>query len=135
MENLFSVVVPTRNRGDISECLLMILQQSYRPLELVVVDQSTDSGTKECVERVIRDHAEDGNKIVYVPTDQTGLSNARNLGVSKSKGEWIAFVDDDVLVTHEWAERLVEEYKKDPKLGMVFGQTRAYYKPDGDKRI
>ncbi|MCB9783452.1 MAG: glycosyltransferase family 2 protein [Candidatus Omnitrophica bacterium] len=135
MENLFSVVVPTRNRGDISECLLMILQQSYRPLELVVVDQSTDSGTKECVERVIRDHAEDGNKIVYVPTDQAGLSNARNLGVSKSEGEWIAFVDDDVLVTHEWAERLVEEYKKDPKLGMVFGQTRAYYKPDGAKRI
>ncbi len=135
IENLLTVVVPTRNRGDISECLLHLLNQSYHPTEVVVVDQSTDDGTRKCLEQFAREYADTDVNIIYYSTDQRGLSNARNFGVAHSNGEWIAFVDDDILVTHEWAEHLVTEFKQDPNLGMVFGQTRAYYQPDGDKRI
>jgi len=133
IENLLTVVVPTRNRGDISECLLHLLNQSYQPIEIVVVDQSDDEGTRDCVAKISKAHPD--AQIIHHTTDWRGLSNARNFGVAHSRGEWIAFVDDDVLATHDWAENLVEEYRKDGRLGMVFGQTRAYYKPDGDKRI
>lgn len=135
MENLLSVVAPTRNRGDISECLLQLLGQSHHPLEILVIDQSDGTETAECVERLKETHPTEGVDLIHHPSKSLGLSNARNEGIERARGEWIAFVDDDVLVTRDWAARLIDEFRSSERVGMVFGQTRAFYPPEAEMRV
>ena len=132
---MLSIVVPTRNRGDISECLEHLLAVEYRPLEIVVVDQSEDhSSTRVCVEDLRSQSAENAVSLLYSPSDRMGLDAARNDGAEGSKGEWIAFVDDDCLVEPKWGQEIVEGFAVSSNVGMVFGRTQPYYPPQPGKR-
>ncbi len=131
MDNLLSVVVPTRNRGDISECLRHLFDIRYRPLEIIVIDQSEDDRTEESVSRFLETHSQPDIPFQYHRSETVGLDVSRNEGIRLSKGSWIAFVDDDCLVESGWGEGLVESLGSGSNIGMVFGQTRAYYtKPE-----
>lgn len=96
-----SVIIPTYNRGHIIErSIRSVLQQTYQPLEIIVVDDGSDDNTEE----VIREIAD--SRIVYhkLPENK-GVSYARNKGVELANGEWIAFQDSDDC----WRENKLEE--------------------------
>jgi glycosyltransferase involved in cell wall biosynthesis len=94
-----SVIIPLFNRrGTISRVLSSLLAQTYRPLEIIVIDDGSSDGGGEVVREWGERHASDGVKVELFVTANHGASAARNLGMCKARGEYIQFLDsDDVL--------------------------------------
>ena len=92
MKPLISVIVPVYNAGlSIEKCAKSILTQTFSNLELILIDDgSTDNSLFIC-----RSLASQDARITVRHQSNQGVSKARNLGISISKGEWIAFVDAD----------------------------------------
>ncbi|MDR3568749.1 MAG: glycosyltransferase [Syntrophobacteraceae bacterium] len=90
---MISVIIPTFNRAKlILEAVRSVLDQKGvgEKVEVIVVDDGSTDGSGEALEAVAGD-------IDYVRCDHSGVSAARNLGISRSRGEWIAFLDSDDL--------------------------------------
>ncbi len=94
---LVSVIIPTYNRGDIvMEAIDSVIQQTYRPLEILVIDD----GSMDNTFRIIRNRfliLKSNLTIRYFYQSNKGVSSARNLGIMQSHGEYIAFLDSDDL--------------------------------------
>ena len=112
-----SVVVCTRERpDDLARCLDAIARLRYEDLEVVVVDNApSTSRTREIVE------AADDPRIRYTTEPAPGLSRARNHGVRVSRGQIVAFTDDDVRVDASWLEALVRGFSRTDRVGCVTG--------------
>jgi len=91
---LVSVIIPTFNSQDWIEGLLKsILNQSYRNIELIVIDDGSNDKSLEIISRCLSDPS--GIKVQVITQVNSGVSVARNLGASVSSGEFLAFVDSD----------------------------------------
>ncbi|MEJ2618564.1 MAG: glycosyltransferase family 2 protein, partial [Ignavibacteriaceae bacterium] len=104
-ENPFiSVVIPTYNRaGLLKKAVESVLAQTYRNIEVVIVDDGSTDNTKE----VIRSFND--NRIVFIEhSNNRGGTAARNTGIKSSKGSWRAFLDSDDI----WLETKLEEQVK-----------------------
>lgn len=101
---LVSIIVRTRNRWpQLREALTSIAQQTYRSIEVVVVEDG-EPATRERIE------AEFGRclRLVYASTgERAGRSRAGNLGLSLAHGEWLGFLDDDDALFADHVEVLV----------------------------
>src|ERR1039457_2614564 len=87
---LVSVIIPTYNHARyLSESIGSVLNQSYKPRELIVVDDGSLDDTRAVVE-----HCDDGS-VRYFSQRNRGLAAARNRGLSEAKGEFVAFLDAD----------------------------------------
>jgi len=99
---LVSVIIPTFNRaGVVTRAVDSVLGQTYRPVEVIVVDDGSTDTTPE----VLKSY---GNAIVSVVQDNAGPSAARNRGVRESRGDLIAFLDSDDLWLAGKLERQVD---------------------------
>src|SRR5579885_615874 len=95
-----SVVVPTRNRpGHVVPCAESILTNADA-LEVIFVDQSDDSQTADAL-ATIQDP-----RLRCVRSEQRGVTKGRNLGIELSKGEIVAFTDDDCRARADWVASL-----------------------------
>lgn len=91
----YSVIVPVYNKSEyLEECVYSIINQHYRNIEILLInDGSTDNSLDIC-ERF----EEIDKRVVVIDKINTGVSDTRNLGIEKAKGDYIVFVDaDDVL--------------------------------------
>ena len=88
MSKLVSVVIPTFNRSEaLTEAVKSVQNQSYKSFELIVVDDGSSDET--------RCHFGDRKDLIYLYQNNRGVSAARNLGIRKARGEYIAFLDSD----------------------------------------
>jgi len=112
-EELVSIVVPTYYRNQyLRECLQSVFEQDYRPIEVIVVD---DSG--EAHARGVVDEFED---VTYVALDQNrGAQAARNRGFRSASGAYIQFLDDDDQVTRDKIRKQVALLRENPDVGVV----------------
>ena len=120
-----SVVISTRNGSrEIVRVLEALLSGTRIPDEVIVLDQSDDDATERLVEEVSR--GSNGERIRYVANDREGLCAHRNDAISESRGEFVASVDDDIVVDGYWLERMLGEWvntwNKQPVL--ITGQIR-----------
>ena len=101
---LVSVIVPIYNVEDyLEECVRSIIAQSYRKLEIVLVDDgSEDRSGLICDELAAID-----DRVVAYHKENGGLSDARNYGLAKSHGEWISFIDSDDYISPVFIEALL----------------------------
>jgi GT2 family glycosyltransferase len=108
-----SVVICTRDRPDeLSACLSSLPRQSYRPREIIVVDNaSRDQRTRDVALAA---------GVTYIREDRPGLDIARNTGALRSSSDIVAFTDDDVLLHSNWLERLVAAFDQ-PQIAAVTG--------------
>jgi len=83
--------------------------------EVIVVDNDSQDNTKEVVARY--------PEVRYVLEERLGLSNARNTGVEKARGDIIAFIDDDAEACEEWLGALLEIYDSIPEAWAVGGKV------------
>jgi GT2 family glycosyltransferase len=113
-EESVSVVLCTRNRPEqLAKCLRSLQQLSPPPLEVLVIDNAPSSdATYQLVAQM--------PNIRYVQEPRPGLSVARNTGIRQSKGDIIAFTDDDVTVHPDWIARLQQSFY-DPQVMAVTG--------------
>ena len=99
-----SVIVPVYNVEEyLPRCLESILGQTYRDLQVILVDDgSTDGSSRLCAEFAERDP-----RIECIRTSNSGVSAARNRGLEAAKGRWIGFVDADDYIEAGFYETLV----------------------------
>lgn len=89
---LISVIIPTYNRErHLPQCLHSVLAQSYRHLEVIVVDDGSTDGTPELMSRLQSQDA----RVQYITKVNGGVSSARNIGIRAARGELIALLDSD----------------------------------------
>ena len=116
-----SVIVPTFNRASlIAESLDTVAAQTYRPLELIVVDDGSNDDTAHVVNTWMAAHAVPGElDVIYQRQSNRGPSAARNLGLSLASGELIQFLDSDDRLAPERFASLVPLFEEDPELDFV----------------
>ena len=97
MVNKVSVIVPVYNVQDyIEECLLSIMNQSYKEIEIVAVNDGSTDDSLLVLEKM---HSRD-SRIIILNKENGGLSDARNYGIKHSTGDYYLFVDSDDVI-HE----------------------------------
>lgn len=115
--SLVSVVLPTRNRPDaLASALRSVLEQTYARLEVVVVDDASESDVADVVERVA---GADGRVVLIRLENRTGAARARNLGLERASGELVAFLDDDDVWLPSKVGRQLEYLDAHPAAGLV----------------
>lgn len=112
-----SVIVPVYNAEKyLSECIKSIIMQSYRDIEIILVDDgSTDSSGGICDRYAMAD-----DRIIVIHKINGGQSDARNAGMDIAKGDFITFVDsDDYYADLKTLEYCVDEILRNDKIGFV----------------
>ncbi|WP_270504404.1 glycosyltransferase family 2 protein [Eubacterium limosum] len=101
-----SVIIPVFNvEKFLKKCVDSVVNQTYRNLEIILVDDgSTDNSSKLCDKFKKKD-----SRIVVIHKKNGGLSDARNIGISKASGKYISFVDSDDFVNLDMYEILHNE--------------------------
>jgi glycosyltransferase involved in cell wall biosynthesis len=121
---LISCIVPVFN-GEryLRQALDSIFAQTYRPLEVVVVDDGSTDATAVVV-------ASFGDRLRYLRQDNQGPPVARNLGIRAAKGEYVAFLDADDLWHPEKLQRQIKRFEARPELGYCVTYCQNFWIPD-----
>jgi glycosyltransferase involved in cell wall biosynthesis len=86
-----SIVIPSHNRPDtLAEALASVRAQTFTDYEIIVVSNGESDGMRQQTRAVANAH-----RAQYFVLDEGSVSIARNFGLAKARGEWIAFLDDD----------------------------------------
>ncbi|MFZ3408770.1 glycosyltransferase family 2 protein [Vibrio chagasii] len=110
-----SVVIPTYNCLDyLPKAIGSVLKQTHQDIELIIIDDNSNDGTSTYLAS-IQDH-----RIVKLSTLGVGAPQARNLGIEKAEGEFIAFLDADDFWFPEKIERQLEFHQRYPEMAMSF---------------
>ena len=128
VEPLVSAVTIVRD-GErfLDDALNSVLGQTYRNLELVVVDDGSTDRSAEIAERFARAAPDRVRLVRHADGGSRGMSAARTLGVRTAQGELIGFLDaDDVWLPEKIAEQ-VAVLEAHPAAGMVYGRTQMWY--------
>ncbi len=119
---LVSVVLPTYNRAHlIGTAIESVLCQTYAGWEVVVVDDGSSDGTEE----VIRGRFAGDARIRYFAQKNRGVGAARNVGMRKARGEFIAFLDSDDAFVPGKLEMQVACLRFLPDAGMIWTDMEA----------
>lgn len=106
-----SVIIPTYNKRDkIKFAINSALNQTYENIEILIIDDGSQDGTKEYVQKF---HDE---RISYFYKKNGGLSDARNYGIKKSTGDYLLFLDSDDFLEENTIKYLMDlmcEYNVD----------------------
>lgn len=94
-ESLISVVVPIyKVEKYLVKCIDSIIEQSYRNIELILVDD----GSPDSCPQICEEYRKKDSRIKVIHKQNGGLSDARNAGMEIATGEWITFIDSDDYV-------------------------------------
>ncbi|WP_339136125.1 MAG: glycosyltransferase family A protein [Candidatus Electrothrix sp. GW3-4] len=118
---LFSIIMPTYNRVNvINQTLDSVFAQSYRPIEIIIVDDGSTDETASLVDAWKLSHEEENSLLIkYVYQNNAGPSAARNRGLAESSGEFIQFLDSDDLIPPERLEILAGIFQQDPDVDFI----------------
>jgi cellulose synthase/poly-beta-1,6-N-acetylglucosamine synthase-like glycosyltransferase len=135
MEHLptVSVIIPAHNEdATLSNCLHSLEQLDYPmdKLEIILINDGSTDGTK----RIISEHLQ-SSPYVYLETDGRGPSKARNTGLEKAKGDYVAFTDADCIVDREWLNELLNGFIADDVAGVGGCQTIPEDASDFEKSV
>lgn len=111
-----SVIIPTFNREKlVVDAINSLKNQTYKNLEIIVVDDCSTDNTRVQVEKII------DPRIVYIRHDKNnGAPKARNTGIQKASGEFIAFLDSDDQWLPAKLEKQMAVFKKNQKAAVVY---------------
>ncbi|MBA2563519.1 MAG: glycosyltransferase family 2 protein [Chitinophagaceae bacterium] len=119
----FSIIVPTYKRIEfLDKAIESINAQTYRNYDIIVVNDNPNDKS------IVDAFCSKFEKLIVCHSSHTkGGNGARNLGISKSDGELIAFLDDDDLWLPEKLEKHFEMHKQYPEAGLVFSDCLYIY--------
>ncbi|MBR4287906.1 MAG: glycosyltransferase [Clostridia bacterium] len=122
-----SVVLPVYNVAPfLPQCLDSLLNQSYEDLEILAVD---DGSTDESLS-ILREYEEKAQgKLKVFTKENGGLSDARNFGMERATGTYLAFIDSDDFVHPDFCRKMVEKMEEE-NLDLVICDFYYYFSPD-----
>lgn len=109
---LISVIVPIYQvEAYLEQCLDSIINQTYRQLEIILIDDGSPDRCGEICDR----YAIQDSRIKVIHQTNQGLSAARNAGMDMATGEYISFIDSDDYIAPHFYEKLLEGFKEHPE--------------------
>jgi len=122
---LVSVIIPVHNRTELlREAALSALAQSYRPIEIIIVDDgSTDPETPRESDRL---SAENPDVVRAVRIPNSGPGAARQAGLDRANGTFVQFLDSDDLLLPRKLELQVDGLMANPECALSYGKTREH---------
>jgi glycosyltransferase involved in cell wall biosynthesis len=123
IRDLVSTVIPVHNRPDmLREAVASVRAQTYRPLEIIVVDDgSTDETPRVCSEL-----AQNCPEFRWLQIRNSGPGTAREAGREQARGEFLQYLDSDDLLRPRKFEVMVGLLRAQPECGVAYGPTREY---------
>jgi glycosyltransferase involved in cell wall biosynthesis len=112
-----SIVIPVFNCEEVlAETLESVRAQTFRDFEVIMVDDGSTDGSAT----VARRFCEKDSRFHLIQQANGGISAARNAGIEKARGEWIAFLDDDDIWFPEKLTRQMQLSREDPRANFLF---------------
>lgn len=127
-EQMVSVIMPTYNHGKfIAESIESVLDQTYRNLELIIIDNYSDDNTEE----IVRSYNDE--RIQYFKFHNKGvIAAARNFGLKKISGDYVAFLDSDDIWHNNKLEKQLPHFHETDIIGVATNFTiisdTSYYR-------
>ena len=121
-----SIIVPIYNEEEnLRKCIESLINQTYKELEIILINDGSTDKSKEIIES-FKD-----KRIIAINKKNTGISDTRNIGIGKSTGDYIMFVDSDDYLELNCIGRLIETAEKENSEIVMFN----YYLETPSKRI
>ena len=118
MEDKLSIIIPVYNTGKIAiKLVLSIVKGNYKNLEIILVDDGSTDESPKLLKEFVRQYklkfrSKTKAEIKVFEKENGGVSSARNLGLKKVTGKYIAFTDSDDSVDKNFYKKMVEAIKK-----------------------
>ena len=124
---LVSIIVPVYNTAEyVEECIQSILSQSYKNIELILVNDGSTDGSGDVCKKYV--HLPN---VHYIEQENCGATTARKRGVDMATGEWITFVDSDDILLVDGVQQLLQlSSGVDIVIGRFEGNTSLLKAPD-----
>lgn len=119
-----SVILTTYNgqtRGYLHQAIESIRSQTYKHLELIIIDDGSTDDTAGCCQKYLEDP-----RVSFFTQENKGPAAARNHGISRAKYRYIAFLDDDDFYEPQMIEKMHDTItsQKNQNVGMIYCRTR-----------
>ena len=116
-----SVIIPVYNQEkNIEKCLNSILNQLYKNIEIIVVDDGSTDNTKY----IYKKYMNKDTRIKFIYQNRGGVSKARNLGLKNITGEYITFVDADDYIDNDLISNYIKDLEKYKSCILISGYRR-----------
>lgn len=126
--SLISVIIPVYNREQyLAETIESVLSQTYRPLEIIIVDDGSTDGTVD----VVRSFS---GVVRYFFQPNSGCGAALNSGVERAEGDYLSFLGSDDLWTEEKLTLQMKLLDSAAEIDLVFAHVTHFYSPELGKR-
>ena len=120
-----SVIIPTYNRAALlKESVQSVREQTYRPIECIVVDDGSTDDTKAVIEAIAKENDE-GFEFKYFVQINGGAQVARNRGTAAASGQYIQYLDSDDILFPDKLSQQVEYLTLHPECDGVFGDWKC----------
>ena len=114
---MVSIIVPIYNKEkELNKCILSLINQSYKNLEIILVND----GSKDLSKNICEKFKNQDSRIKLIDKENAGVESARMSGIQIATGEYITFVDSDDWLPYDAIEKLVQAMKKEDA-DVVFG--------------
>jgi len=124
-----SVVIPAFNAAKyLREAIRSVLEQTHKPLEVIVVDDGSSDATASVARRF-------GSPVRVLGRPHGGIGAARNAGLAETRGEFVALLDADDLWERDKLARQLERFDADPGLDLVFAGVEQFVSPELDGAV
>lgn len=107
------IIVNWNGRRYLEQCLPSVVNQTYRNLEIIMVDNGSTDGSVELVEHLFPDI------IVVRNSENRGFAGGNNQGIRIASGEYIATLNNDAIARPDWLEEMINAIKDDDTIGMA----------------
>jgi len=126
--SLITAIIPVYN-GEryLAEAIESVAAQTYRPIEIVVVDDGSTDGSARVAQRF--------ESVRYCRQLHGGIGSARNRGVALAQGGVFAFLDADDLWEKDKLGLQMAAFDEDAEIDVVFGHVRQFISPELDEYV
>jgi glycosyltransferase involved in cell wall biosynthesis len=130
MNSLVSVVMPTfKQQNFIKKAIKSLIMQTYKNWELIIIDNNKDNNTSE----IVKSFKLNNIKIFKIKNNGC-IAKSRNLGIKKSKGDWVAFLDSDDYWCHQKLELSIK-YANLLKADLIYHSLYSYNNRTNKKKV
>lgn len=118
-----SIIIPVYHVEEyIERCVLSVLKQTYRPLEVVLVDDYSNDKSIEIAKRTIEENFPTSIEFQFIKHEKNlGQSGARNTGIRNSTGDFLYFLDSDDELADDAINNMMEKQKGFPEVEIIQG--------------
>ncbi|MBR3358753.1 MAG: glycosyltransferase family 2 protein [Solobacterium sp.] len=129
--SLVSIIMPCYNaETTVERCLESILDQSYKNIELVVVNDGSTDHSEQIIQNYQPVFEKNQMILKYVFQENQGLGGAINTGLKHITGEYLCWVDPDDFLFPESVEKRLKVMEEHPEVGVVSSDANVYYSSD-----